>query len=293
MNRLQFLKKSGRTALGALVAMIGLSGAMTLTSCTNENPPKKVIGLQLYSVRDSIYNDVTTTLEEVAKMGYATLETAGYNDGKLYGIEPQEFKEKCESLGMKVTGAHLGHSYQAENDSAIMQWWEQAIETQRVAGCKYVVQASFPIGETKDDIITYADYFNRVGEMANEKGMMFGLHNHMGEFKIIDNQHVFDILIENTKPENVFFELDVYWAKKAGMDPVELLKKYPDRIKVLHVKDESIIGETGEIDFEGIFNQFYANGYQDFYVEVERYTMPPFNCVERSYDYLEVSNFVK
>jgi len=293
MNRLQFIRKSGRTALGALVAMVGLSGAMTLTSCGNENPPRKVIGLQLYSVRDSIYNDVTATLEEVAKMGYTTLETAGYSDGKLYGIEPQEFKEKCESLGMKVTGAHLGHSYEAENDSAIMQWWEKALETQRVAGCKYVVQASFPIGETKDDILTYCDYFNRVGEMAKAKGMMFGLHNHTNEFKLIENQRVFDILIENTNPENVFFELDVYWAQKAGVDPVGLLKKYPERIKVLHVKDESIIGDTGEIDFESIFNQFYANGYQDYYVEVERYTMPPFNCVERSLNYLEVSNFVK
>ena len=80
---------------------------------------------------------------------------------------------------------------------------------------------------------------------------------------------MWEYLVENTDPDNVCYELDVYWCTKGNKNPVDYLKKYPERIKLLHVKDDFVIGESGTIDFENIFNQFYKNGMKDYVVEIE------------------------
>lgn len=295
MNRLEFMKKGAAVAATTVVASVGLAGVVsTLTGCSESKPVSdKIIGLQLYSLRDAMGQDVPGTLKKVADMGYKSLETAGYDNGKIYGYDPAEFRKMVEALGMTVTGAHLGRSYSEAEDAEAMAWWATALDAQKAAGCKYVIQASFPIGEKIEDIQLYCDYFNKVGKMARDRGMRFGFHNHAGEFAKIDDKVIFDYMIENTNPEDVFFELDVYWAVKGGVDPVAYINKYPGRFPVLHIKDDSIIGESGEIDFEPIFNAGYANGMEDFFVEVERYTLPAENCVARSFDFLNVSPCVK
>ncbi|MBQ4541122.1 MAG: sugar phosphate isomerase/epimerase, partial [Alistipes sp.] len=116
-------------------------------------------------------------------------------------------------------------------------------------------------------------------------------------------------LVENTNPEYVFFELDVYWCTMGEKDPVEYLKKYADRIKMLHIKDEFVIGESGKINFEGIFKQFYKNGYSDFVVEIEtprelraqrgdaaaqqKTNDAMFEAAKKSAEYLQKAKFVK
>ena len=87
--------------------------------------------------------------------------------------------------------------------------------------------------------------------------------------------------------------MDVYWVKRCGQDPVEYLKKYPKRFPVLHIKDETAIGASGTIDFKPIFDQAYANGMKDWYVEVERYDGTPQEDVQKSYDFLNNAAFVK
>ncbi|CDN31415.1 Sugar phosphate isomerase/epimerase [Mucinivorans hirudinis] len=296
MNRLDFLKQGITKAMGVAVATVGLSGILgaALSSC-NENPPKtqKVVGLQLYSLRDSMATDPVGTLKAVADMGYTSLETAGYSNGKLYGYTPEEFRKIVEGLGMKVTGAHVGRGYNPEQDTEIMEWWNTAFDANKAAGCTYVIMPSMPIGETLEELKVYCDYYNRLGEMAKGKGIKFGFHNHAAEFKTVEDQVVLDYLIENTDPQLVTFELDVYWVLKGGADPVAYINKYPGRIGVLHIKDESTIGESGTVDFEAIFNAANAQGIKDYYVEVERYTQPPLNCVQRSFDFLETAAYVK
>lgn len=295
MNRLEFMKKGAAVAATTVVASVGLAGVVsTLTGCSESKPVSdKIIGLQLYSLRDAMGQDVPGTLKKVADMGYKSLETAGYDNGKIYGYDPAEFRKMVEALGMTVTGAHLGRSYSEAEDAEAMAWWATALDAQKAAGCKYVIQASFPIGEKIEDIQLYCDYFNKVGKMARDRGMRFGFHNHAGEFAKIDDKVIFDYMIENTNPEDVFFELDVYWAVKGGVDPSAYITKYSGRFPVLHIKDESIIGESETIDFEPIFNAAYANGMKDYFVEVEQYTQPAENCVARSFDFLNVSPYVK
>jgi sugar phosphate isomerase/epimerase len=111
-------------------------------------------------------------------------------------------------------------------------------------------------------------------------------------------------MIENTDPESVFFQMDVYWTTQGGKNPVDYLKKYPERIKMLHIKDDLVIGESGKIDFEAIFNQFYKNGYSDFVVEQEMPRGPQdedpaariarmWEGVAKSAAYLQAAEFVK
>lgn len=294
MDRLSFLKKGASATAGALVAAIGMTGLLTAMTACSETPPQcKTIGLQLYSLRDSMSQNVPATLNTVAKMGYRTLETAGYDNGKFYGYEPAEFRTMVEDLGMKVESAHLGQSYDPARDAELMEWWNTALDAQAAVGGKYAIMPSFPIDTTLEGVKVYCDYFNRIGEMANAKGVKFGFHNHAGEFAKIGDTVIYDYMLANTDPDKVCFELDVYWAIKGGVDPVAYINKHPDRITLLHIKDESTIGESETIDFAPIFDAFYANKHRDFYVEVERYTLPPENCVSRSFDFLNTSQCVK
>lgn len=293
MNRRDFFKKGAWGMAGVLVGGSAVSGVLGLEGCTGGSRKEKRIGLQLYSLREMMGRDPQGTLELVAKMGYKELETAGYRDGKLYGYAPAEFRKIAEDLGMKVSSAHLGQNYKPENEADIMAWWNKALDAQAEAGCRYAVQPSMHVGQSLEEIKGWCNYFNKVGEMAAAKGLKFGFHNHAGEFVKVEDKIVFDYLVENTDPKKVFFEMDVYWVQRGGYDPVEYLNKYPGRYTTLHIKDESIIGESGKLDFKAIFEAAYAQGMQDFYVEVEKYTLPPENCVERSYDFLYNADFVK
>jgi sugar phosphate isomerase/epimerase len=162
---------------------------------------------------------------------------------------------------------------------------------------KYMIMPSAPLGgenATLDNIKRYGEYFNEIGRTTAAKGIKFGYHNHDFEFtNKIDEVPIYDLLIENTSSDHVLFQNDVYWTKVGGYDPVEYLKKYPTRIQVLHIKDEKEIGASGQIDFKAIFDQAYANGIKDWYVEVERYIGTPQEDVKKSYDFLYNAEYVK
>ncbi len=293
MDRLEFLKKGALVAAGTVVGGSVLSGLMGVSGCSTAAAKQKKIGLQLYSLRDAMGQNPAATLKLVADMGYKELETASYNDGKLYGFDPKEFRKMAEDLGMSVSSAHLGQGYDPEKDAEIMEWWKKALDTQVAAGCRYTVQPWMEVPDSLDGLKMYCDYYNKVGELAKSKGIRFGFHNHAGEFKVVEGQVAYDYLIQNTSPDLVFYQMDVYWVNKGGKSPVEYLNKYAGRFPVLHIKDETIIGDSGELDFGSIFDAAYKQGMEDYYVEVERYTLPAENCVEKSYDFLFNADYVK
>ena len=258
----------------------------------------KYLGLQLYSLRDMVSDDgIEKVLKVVAKMGYNSLETANYSDGKFYGIKPAEFKKMADDLGMRLTSSHLSRELTG-NRSADMAWWNQAVEAHSAAGMKYMIMPSSPLnsqgGATQQNLDNYCDYFNEIGKVTSTASIQFGYHNHDGEFKNkIGGVPVFDLMMQKTSPPHVFFELDVYWVKMGGYEPVDCMKKYPSRIKVLHIKDEKAIGVHNVVDFKAIFTQAYANGIKDWYVEVEQYDGTPEEDVKKSADYLLEASFVK
>ena len=290
-NRRDFLKQSSLLIAGSLVT------PQILSSNLFSPPSAKNIGLQLYSLRGMVNSSgIQAVLETVAAMGYKNLEAAGYNDGKIYGLDPKDFKKRVDDLGMKFTSAHLGQSYSKEKDKEVWEWWDQAIEAHHDAGAIYLVQPSMPVHENSplDDLKLYCDYFSKVGAKTREAGMSFGYHNHSGEFKKIGDHVIYDFMLDNTDKKTMMFELDVYWCQVGGADPVKYLKKYPKQIRLTHIKDEKEIGASGMMDFKSIFKQMKANRIKDWYVEVERYTYnDPVASVRESFDYLNNASYVR
>jgi sugar phosphate isomerase/epimerase len=258
---------------------------------------KKDIYIQLYSVRDDIKADYTGTIAAVAEMGYTGVEAAGYNDGKFYDMSPADFKKSIEDAGMTVLSSHAGRPLADPaadtNWEETWAWWDTAIQAHKEAGMKYLVVAWIPTPKTLVDLQAYCDYFNQIGEKCNAAGIRFGYHNHNFEFTEIEGEMMYDYMINNTDPDKVFYQMDVYWVGQGGQDPVTYMNKYPGRFEILHIKDELEIGKSGQVDFEAIYNNAEVAGAKYMVVEVERYTGTPLDGVKESYDYLNNAEFVK
>ncbi len=297
-NRRDFLKKASLMIAGGMVA------PQILTSCGGKgsgsaaaSATTKNIGLQLYSLRDLVKEEgIQKTLDVVAEMGYKNLETASYDNGKIYGLAPAEFKKMVNDRGMKCTSAHLGQAFSKDKEAEVMAWWDQAIEAHNELGVKYMIQPWMPVNDqtTLDDLKMYCDYFNTVGYKTAAASIQFGYHNHDFEFRQIEGQRIFDFLLDNVSPNHVCFEMDVYWVMVGGGDPVAYMKERPSQFKAIHIKDEKEIGASGKMNFEPIFNQMYENNIKDWYVEVEQYTKnDPVASVQESFDFLNNASYVK
>lgn len=266
------------------------------TNCTttgSQTAPKTAdhpIYLQLYSVRDDISKDFDATIQKVAEMGYDGIEAANYDNGKFYGMTPTEFKDKIEGLGMTVLSSHTGKALPADvtttNWDEVWSWWDQCINAHKEAGMQYIVVPAMPRPSTLEALQVYCDYYNQIGEKCQAAGMKFGYHNHDFEFVDIEGQLMYDYMIQNTDPDKVLFEMDVYWVMRAGKSPVEYFEKYPGRFKVLHLKDHKELGQSGMVGFDAIFKNLAKAGTEKLVVEVERYNFEPLKSVELSLEYL-------
>ena len=258
---------------------------------------EKNIGLQMYSLRDDIGNNsvnIDSIISLIGKMGYKYVETANYWEGLIYGMEPEIFKAKIEAAGLTALSCHVGREI-IEDKDALWAWWDLCIETHRRAGMKYIVTPGMPTPETLEGLKEYCDYYNQIGEKCQAAGMKFGYHNHDFEFKKVydDGTVMYDYMVQNTDPDKVFFELDVYWSVMARRSPVDLFKKYPGRFEVLHIKDDKELGESGMIGFDAIFKNLDKAGTKYLIVEVENYNFTPAESVKQSLDYLNNASFVK
>lgn len=266
---------------------------------------KKEIAFQMYSVRDLIGNpnkyaqNHESTLKALAKMGYTAIEAANYDNGKLYGVTPEQFKADIEAAGMEVLSSHVGHNLNNEelksgNFDEALKWWAQCIDTHKRAGMKYIVNpgVNFPNTLAEADVI--CKYLNKVGEMVNAAGMKFGYHNHSYEFNKVEGQVWYDYMIKHTDADKVFYEMDVYWAVRGQVSPVEYFKKYPNRFTLLHIKDHKEFGESGMVGFDAIFNNADKAGLKHLVVELEASNRPNIlDGMKVCADYLNAAKFVK
>ena len=212
-----------------LIAVTGLA-LFSFNSCKSSGP-KKNIGLQLYSIRDSIKKDVPGAIAKVGKMGYKFVEASGYADGKFYNMQPAEFKALCAKNGMTILSSHTGRPVpDSTNFEETMAWWDVCIDAHIAAGAKFIIQASMGRSayESLEGLKAWCDYFNKVGEKCNAKGIRFGYHNHNREFTTkFDGITLYDYMLENTDPSKLMFQLDLYWCVDGGANPVDYFNKYP------------------------------------------------------------------
>ena len=281
--------------------LLALLAVLVLAPSAVDAKSKKKIGLQLYSVNQDMGN-VDASLARVAKAGYTVVETLG--SPTCFGFPAEEFKALCDKHGLAIISTHTSIAMNPQNEAAVMEQWRAVFEGLKTMGAKYCVIPGFNLGKSLADLKAVCEYFNKVGNLAKEYGLKLGYHNHAHEYELCEGKVKWEYMIENTDPESVFFQMDVYWTTRGGKDPVEYLKKYPNRIQMLHIKDDLVIGESGKIDFEAIYNQFYKNGYKDFVVEQEMPRGPKdetkeqrfarmWDGVAKSAAYLENAKFVK
>jgi sugar phosphate isomerase/epimerase len=166
---------------------------------------------------------------------------------------------------------------------------------------KYVVYAIIAEAERKtlDDFKVWADRFNQFGEICKKAGSQYVYHNHDFEFKPFNGQMGYDILLKNTDPSLVKFEIDLYWITKAGQDPVAYIEKNPGRFELYHIKDmenspERTFTEVGQgtVDFERVFKVRDIAGMKLFFVEQDLTKIDRFKSIKMSFDYLNNADFV-
>ena len=287
-------------------ATLALAACTSQPQATEMVPQKKDIGLQLYSIRQLIGSaekfaeNQEKVLADLAKMGYTTVETANYGDGKLYGMAPEDFKACVEKAGLKALSTHTTRGLSKEELQAgaangeTMKWWDECIAAHKAAGMEYVVTPSQPTPETIKDLQTWCNYHNSIGKKCAEAGLKYGYHNHSHEFKKVEDQVMLDYMLENTDPQYVFFEMDVYWTVMGKASPVAYCKKYPGRFKLLHIKDHKEIGQSGMVGFDAIFNNAEIAGVEHIIVEAEAYeSADMMEGVAKCADYLLKADFVK
>lgn len=301
-----FLKKLGLLTVGGVVA--GSVNPLQAAE-SNSNASKKSIGLQLYSLGKELNDDVPGGLIKVAKIGYKTAELAGFREGKFYGSEVGDFKKMAADAGLKITGSHVNppvRKYTAENKGEVADFWKKAVEAHAKLGVTTLVQPGMPSVESNDEAKLVCEVFNNAGETAKAAGIKWGYHNHSGEFQKavkdddkgkrgVQGDIIYDLMLKGTDPALVFFEMDVYWTVMGQQDPLDYFDKYAGRFPVLHIKDRSVLGQSGMMNFENIFNRAYKNGLDEFYVELEgiKAGMTQFEGVKQCFDYLNKASFVK
>jgi sugar phosphate isomerase/epimerase len=226
-SRRDFLKISAAGALGAI--------AVSQYAC-KADPKSFGIGLQLYTIRDAMKTDVPGSLKKISDMGYKYLELASYSDGKFYGMEPAEFKKMVNDLDLEILSSHT----QVEAQGITLDNAKKMTEDHVKLGVKYCVQP-WIVEEARKTVASYqkmvADW-NKVGAIMKESGIQFGYHNHNFEFDTVEGKvPYFDIFLAELDKDLVTMELDLFWVTKAGLNPVEIIKKYPGRFQLFHLKD--------------------------------------------------------
>ena len=291
----KFIMKNRKSNFTRIIPLVCIAILIFAGSCDRPEPGKN-IGLQLYSLRDSIAGNVAGTIEKVSDMGYTYVETAGYRDGQFYGLDPVEFRKLCETNGLAFTGSHAGRNLPDSSTYAeTMAWWDKCIDAHMAAGVKWIVQPFMGREgyENIEGLKRYCDYFNEIGDKCRKKGIMFGYHNHDKEFStVLDSITVYDFMLQNTDPEKVLFQIDLYWCVEGGKNPVDYFTSYPGRFPIWHIKDEAEVGASGKIDFAAIWEHAAQSGMKYAVVEVEKYNFEPFESCKMSLEYLNDSGFV-
>jgi len=258
-------------------------------------------GLALYTVRNDMGKDAKATLKAVSDAGYINIEAAGYKNGKYYNMSPEDFKTLLKQLNLNPISTHQSA---ITLDNADVMFADA-----KKAGFTYFVVPVPPMGLFKYDnkaksmgmtggAANLANILNTLGEKCKKAGLKLLYHNHDFEFKK-DGDGIIPIeyLLENTDPEYVNFQMDLYWVTKAGADPVAYFEKYPGRFKIWHVKDKDDQGRfapvgNGEIDFNRILANKELSGMKYYFVEQDKtFNMEPLEAIKVSHKGLQKIGF--
>lgn len=300
ISRRAFIQRSSLAL--ATMTSLKLAAAEATTG-----PLGRPIGLQLYTVRQDAGRDLVGTLKQVAAFGYREVETAGF-----YNKPPKELRALFDDMGLAAPSAHYSMA-------DLQKDLPKKIDDAAALGVKYFVCA-FPAvpdnslggtpdksGKTIANGITLdhwkwnAEQLNKIGELTKKVGIRTGYHNHNMEFRRYDGVVAYDKLLSWTDPALVTMEMDIAWVVTAGFDPVTYLKKYPERISLLHIKDvrkdsktvaDQLLAQTtelgrGKVDWQRVFAAIDPKHLAHYFVEQENFDgSTPLDSVRIDCEYL-------
>lgn len=220
------------------------------------------IGVQLYTVRREMQQSVERTIDQVARIGYKEVEFAGY-----FGRSARDIRALLDANGLTAPSAH------SADLPSIRTRLAQVLDDATVVGHRYVICASLPRSEmTADGYKRVAAEFNAAGATAKQAGVTLGFHNHDGEFAPLGDTCGYDILLAECDPQLVTMQMDLFWTKHAGRDPLAYFTKYPGRFSSVHVKDMDASGTmvdvgAGTLPFATWFAQSARAGIRHYFVE--------------------------
>jgi len=266
MKRNEFLKLSGGLALAGLASKSGFA------SLSFGEKNLKNFGIQLWSVRDDLGKDPKGVLKQLASYGYKQIESFEGGKGMFWGMSNTEFKSYMNELGMKIISSHCDISKDFEKKAA----------DAAAIGMKYLICPYKGPQKDLDAFKKFADEFNQKGEICKKNGIRFAYHNHDYSFVNMNGEMGQDVMMKNTDPKLVDFELDMYWVVAAGQDIETWLNRYPKRFRLCHVKDRkkdapltekdaSVVVGTGSIDYPKILKTAKKQGMEYYIVEQEKW----------------------
>ena len=291
IKRRRFVNLSAAVGVGSLLgASWACNGAKNMTDPMQSmgRPSLKAFGLQLYTLRDIIEDDPKSVIKEVGSYGFTQIEGYDGPQGMFWNMGHKGFKSYLDGLGLDMISSHCDIKENFEEKAA------QAAEI----GMKYLICPHIGPQKSVEAWKDVCDLFNRCGEICRKNGIKFAYHNHAYTFKAFTGMIPHDFLMENTDPDLVDHQMDIYWVVTGGADPIEYLEKYPNRFTLCHVKDRmknagdersaSCNLGTGSIDFSRILKVAQANGMKYFIMEQERYdNSTPLKSAEAGAKYLK------
>jgi sugar phosphate isomerase/epimerase len=185
------------------------------------------ISLQLYTVREETARDMPGTLRRISEIGYPAVEFAGFG-----GETAEDLRNILDDLGLRASGAHVPFdSWETDPGSVITDM--------HALSCNHAILPMAPTDQHRDEtaVARLAGSLNRWGDLCRQEGVTFSYHNHDFEFAPLDGTTMWEVLVRETDPELVYFELDLYWVRYGGADPEPLLLDLGDRIPLVHLKD--------------------------------------------------------
>lgn len=249
-------------------------------------------GIQLYTLRDDIVKDPKGIIKRVSELGFDQIEGFEGKQGLWWDMAPKDFKSYISDLGLEMVSSHCNIREDFDKKAA------EAAEV----GLDYLICPFIGPQKSVDDWKKVTDLFNECGETCKKNGIRFAYHNHAYSFVPFSGMIPQEFIMENTDPDLVDHEMDIYWVVTGGADPIAYLDKYPNRFRLCHVKDRmknagderqaSCDLGTGIIDYPSILKRASERGMKYFILEQERYdNSTPLKSVEVGAKYLNELRF--
>jgi sugar phosphate isomerase/epimerase len=255
-----------------------LSGHNQYQLANYQSPPMShpPVALQLWSIRDHTKTDFATAVAEVAKIGYAGVETAGFGN-----LDANGAAAALQAAGLKCAGMHVGIEALRSNLNG-------CISHAHTLGAKHVTCPGWPRDHfhSASACQGIGKELGTIGGAFRAHGIQFAYHNHANELAIVEGRRVFDWMLDAAAPRDLGCQADVYWVQVGGKDPAEFIREQGRRIRTVHLKDQAEIG-GGPVDFSKVFDALDGIGAVEWnIVEVEEYNYEPMESVRRSFEQL-------